>query len=369
MKRVEMNHPHEPRRSLGALVTTLALAVASLTGCAATSDAMRPDASSAELSPIAPPSEPTLLAAPAPRKLGPLRPASEAELELTAKSVPFGTVATELLSVDTDTSVRAIGPEMIVNSRVTEHRGRLRRKQVLGVTPQGLVRVQVDYLRDATILLNDGKKVATAKPVEGKSYVLDVGPGGIRVFTIDGYTPSAEEISIVLEDHKQVVSPSERRTDTEDAAALRPASERPLSASDKVSATVRRSFENNGFRVRHVAASLKGVRELAGTPCAIFNVEVLAKKAEISDEETITTEMRLSGEYSIRLGDGWEAELLLQGTVTADGEVTVEGTPVRINTAGLTRIHVATTYEGSESLRPRRLETLSRSPTTDPSGN
>jgi hypothetical protein len=35
----------------------------------------------------------------------------------------------------------------------------------------------VDYLRDGTVSLNEGRRTSTARAVQGKSYELDVGPG------------------------------------------------------------------------------------------------------------------------------------------------------------------------------------------------
>ena len=114
----------------------------------------------------------------------------------------------------------------------------------------------------------------------------------------------------------------------------------------------RKVLERKGMEVQYVTASFKGVREIAGTPCAIFDLSVAAVIRETEEDQSTVVELKLSGEYALRLADGWEAELLLTGSTHTTGHIRKNGAAIWVNAAGLARLHVAVTYREPELPSP-----------------
>jgi hypothetical protein len=309
----------------------LILALAALSGCAQTLSG-----------PVAAPSQPLFLAGPEPRALGPLQLVSEADVQIVEKDAPTGTIAVEKTSIDMDTMVRASNGARSVDFRLTHHKGRVLRVQSLGVTEQGSFRFRLDYLQDATIALEEGEERSTKTgPTLGKSYVMEVGRMGPRVFTAEGGAPRPDEVDLVLEDGKDLLY----------LVAPRDPSAPPVT-SELIAVTTRKALGRKGVEVGYVTASFKGVREIAGTPCAIFDLSVRAVMRKTEPDQSTVVEMTLSGEYALRLADGWEAELLLTGSTLTTGHILKNGAVIQVRAAGLARFHVAATYREPELPSP-----------------
>jgi hypothetical protein len=319
-------HTHPRKRSLRSLalkVGALILALASLAGCA-----------QFPRGPLAAPSQPMYLADPEPRALGPLQPVSQSDVQIVSKDVPAGTIAVQKISLDMDTTVRVGNEDRGIEMRVTQHQGSVHRVQRLGVTAQGLHRFRLDYLRDKTITLAGEDRSSKTSPALGKSYVVEVGRQTARVFTANGYIPPPKEVEVVLKDGRHLLYL---------VAEAGPSN--PQLTAELIALSVRKQLDRAGMEVEDVKASWKGVREIAGTPCAVFDISMVAAMRKIEPDESLVIEMRLSGEYALRVADGREAELFLTGSTLATGSISKNGVEIPVRTAGLARLHLAITYQ------------------------
>src|SRR5262249_508184 len=107
----------------------------------------------------------------------------------------------EMMTSDSDTAMRVMGARRAVDVRVIEHAHRIRSIRLVGPTREGLFRSLVSYQEDVEQKVERGQVVSKPSAVHGRAYVVDVGPGGVRVFTADGYTPSPAEVQIVQKDY------------------------------------------------------------------------------------------------------------------------------------------------------------------------
>lgn len=359
--------PSRPRSSLWSLArhaATALLVLAGAVGCTHTDrdpEMASPGAGLVPLAPLVAPTAPILLVQPPDRVLGPLRPVTESELQLLQKGYPFGIVTVESSVIDSDAVLRVQGPARTADGRAVEHRESTRRTQALGRTDDGLVRFRVGYPRDGSLWIEHGQRVGKTSPVEGKSYLIDVGPDGMRVLTDKGLTPTAEEVAIIQEDHARLG----RRPRQDPDAPLRPgAPAREALAlqtpSELVKANLAKALQRNGYVVDALDVRLQGVRDVDRTPCAMFTVSLSARRQKVDSKRSTWSEMRLGGEYAVRLADGWEAEVLLSGSTTATTQAMKEGVPVTISSAAFTRLHVRTGYDLPDPATVRTLEKLGR---------
>jgi hypothetical protein len=299
--------------------------------------------------------------------VGALRPATEADLSLVKKNVPFGALVQEMFSTDSDTAARIAGPQRTVDLRVTEHAHRIRSVRLVGSTREGMLRSLVTYQEDLTQKLERGRVVSRPSAVHGRSYVLDVGPGGVRVLTPDGYTPSPAEVQIVQEDYakhrrKRPVDETLRRAPRD----LPPPVPSPVAA---VTGQLRRSLEDAGITVHDLRVEVRGVREHDGVPCAVFAVAMRGHTDEAKNGTMLRSAVDLSGEYSVRLSDGWDAELALQGLRRVSGSVRESGATVGVDSVGHLRVLGLSRYDLSGVGTRRTLESLDRAPAPPVAGD
>jgi hypothetical protein len=296
------------------LVSALFLALATLSGCVR--------------GPLAAPSPQMFLVAPAPRTVGPLQPASESEVRIRKQEALAGTVAMETTSLDMDAMVRIGNESRSIDVRFTEHQGRVRRVVALDATEEASSRFRIDYLRDEAISLMGDERSTETSPTSGKSYLVEVTPLGARVSAPGG----SSEVDAFVDSTRYVPLVS----------AGNPSDE-PLSA-ELVARAARESLVREGIDVQDVKASLIGIREIGGARCAIFHVRLVGSLERVKPDERLSIEMSLSGEYAVRLADGWDAELFLTGTTRLTGSVEKYETSIPVNAAGLARLHIAVTY-------------------------
>jgi hypothetical protein len=343
------------RLSLLAVVATAALSIVGV-GCEPPA-VVAPQASAA-IGPPSPPTPPQFIAGVPPRSVGTLRPATEAELSMLKKSVPFGALVHEMFSTDFDAVARVASPLRTVDVRITEHEHRIRSVRLVGPTREGLLRSLVSYKEDLAQKVERGRVVSTPSAVHGKAYVVDVGPSGVRVFTAEGYTPSPAEVQIVQEDYaryrsKRAVDDGLRRTPRE----LPPPVPSPVAAARE---ELRRSMENGGITVHDLRVEVRGVREHDGVPCAVFAVAVRGHKDESVDGSSVRAAIDLQGEYSVRLGDGWDAEVALSGLRRISGTVRKNGAALALDTVGHLRLLGMSRYDLTSVGSRRTLESLER---------
>lgn len=314
----------------------------------------------AAVRPLAAPSPPMFLAAAPGRSIGPLRPATEAEISLVKKALPLGAVVNELFTMDADTAMRVTGARRAVDLRLTEHEHRRRSIRLVGPTAEGLFRYRVTYVEDVAKKVDKGRVLTENSPVHGRSYVIDVGPGGVRVFTADGYTPSPAEVLLVQKDY----AAHTRKRPSEEGLrrAPRELAEPPPAPSPvaEVTELLRRSLEAGGMVVETLDVDLRGVREQDGVPCAVFGVTMRGQKDEMKGATAARAAVELSGEYAVRLVDGWEAELVMGGPRRITGTVDVNGQQVSFDSMGQMRMWVQSRYDLSTVGPPRALESLER---------
>lgn len=346
------------RRRAAGLIPALLLALSAALGCA------DPDRH-AEAPQLASPSPATFIAPDPTRSVGPLRPASEAEISLMKKALPLGAIVKEIISIDVDSTVRVQGRARTVDLRVTEHEHRLRAVYVVGPTKEGLFRYIVTYAEDVVQKVDQGRVVTETSPVSGKSYLVEIGPTGLRVFTSEGYTPAPAEVMIVQRDYQS----HERKRPAADETLRRAPRDLPAAApppSALVTALLRQSLESSGMVLQGLRAELRGVREQDGVPCAVFGVIMAGYKDEVKAGSSERVALELTGEYAVRLGDGWEAELALRGARRTSGMVTVQGTPVAFDSLGAMRMWILSRYDLSKVGEHRTLESLDRDPAPPP---
>lgn len=229
--------------------------------------------------------------------------------------------------------------------------------RLLGPTKDGLLRVQVTYAERSAKKLDNGHFTQEQSPVQGKSYIIDVGAAGIRVLTPEGYTPPPLEVMAVQEDYK---THAKKRSPEGALRNARRDAHADLSPSEAVLAQLRRSLESGGIVIHELRADLRGVREHDGVPCAVFGVLVQGDKDSTKGEISERSSIDLQGEYSVRLGDGWEAELALGGLRRIRGQTKVQGVPVTFDSLGRMRLWVQSRYDLSQVEKHRTLESLER---------
>lgn len=302
------------------IASLLLLMLAALSGCAVTG-------------PLRAPSQQMFLVDPEPRALGPLRPAPESDLHLAKVGVPVGTSVVLRSSIDMDANMRVGDERRSVDARFTLHSGRDRRIRSLGATGSGY-RFQIDFLRDETITLADDKQSTELGPVHRKSYIMEVGPGGVDVHGngLDAAMPRHdEEVETVLEDVGYFIPADEEGPSG------------PPITSASVTGILRKALAEEGMEIREANASFNGMREIAGVPCAVFHVTAAAVYRKAEPDGSMTFEMTLSGEYAFRLADGLEAELFLSGTTLLTGHIDRPFGSIPLFALGLARIHIAAT--------------------------
>ena len=319
------------------------------------------------LPPLLPPAQPMFLGTAEDRGLGPLTQKTDADVRLVRKPFVPGTITVERSSHDTDAIVRIASPFRVGDARDVEHRETTRSIQAIGVVDDGFVRFRVGYPNDTSVWMDRGQRVAKPSPVGGKQYLVDMSPSGIRVLTERGTTPSGEEVALIQEDYSQLGRKRDPRDDEPPAdaplrpgAAARPVSAPvPLPASEVARANLKKLLDNNELTVRELTVTLQGTRTVFGAPCAMFSVAVQAAKQKAAADKTVWTEMRLSGEYALRLDDAWEVELLLSGSTMSTTQMVKEGVPVQIQSAAFTRLFVQTSYTAPDP-NARAVEKLRR---------
>jgi hypothetical protein len=300
------------------MASLLLLMLAALSGCAATG-------------PLVAPSQQRFLVDPEPRTLGPLRPASESDVRIVKTGVPVGTRVAIKSAIDMDAMMRVGDERRSVDVRITTHDGRVRQIQRLDAEGPNY-RFRIDFLHDETITLVNEERKRETGPVHRKGYIMDVGPGGADVHTLNADMPRLdEEVDVVLKE-----------------AGYFPAAEQggpsgPPITSESVTDTLREALSAAGVEIRDAKASFKGVREIAGVPCAVFHVTTDGVMRKVEPDKSMALEMRVSGEYAFRLTDGLEAELFLTGTMLITGELHMHSTLIPLRAAGHVRIHVAAT--------------------------
>lgn len=349
-----MSEGSRRRRSFLA-AAVMALAPLGALGCEAR-EAVPPRA---PLAAPLPPTPPQYITGMPPRNVGTLRPATEQELALVKKKLPFGALVHEMYSVDSDTVARLTG-ERVVDVRAVEHEHRIKTVRLVGPTREGMLRSLVTYLNDVDQKVEQGRVVSRPSAVHGRSYVVDVGPGGVRVFTTEGYTPTPVEVQIVQQDYDK-----HRRTRPADEPLRRTARDLPPPVPSPVAAVtadLRRQMEDAGITVYDLRVAVRGIREVDGVPCAVFGVTVRGHKDESQDGTTVRAAVDLSGEYSVRLEDGWDAELILEGLRRVSGAVRVRGTAVAVDSIGRLRVLGFSRYDLTAVGGQRTLESLDRAP-------
>lgn len=319
-----------------------------------------------DLPPIAPPAQPLFLGTSEDRGLGPLTPKTDADVKLVRKPFVPGTITVERSAHDTDAIIRMASPVAVADARNAEHRETTRSIQALGIMEDGFVRFRVGYPNDVTVWMDHGQRVAKPSPVAGKGYLVDMSPSGIRVLTERGTTPSGEEVAIIQEDYSQIGRKKDPRDEDPQDAPLRPdlamrAPAVPRPASEIARDNLKKLLTNNELAIEDLQVTLQGTRTIFGVPCAMFSVKLHAKKQHAGPEKAVWTEMRLSGEYALRLDDAWEVELLLSGSTMTTTRAVKEGVPVQVQSAAFTRVFVQTSYAAPdpneralEKLRPGR---------------
>ncbi len=370
------NHRASQRSKTACVTFGVVLSLAGALGCGR-GEVLRPvgapTSSGYELPPILPPVHPIRLASPEERGLGPLRQVAETEVRLVRKPQPAGTVTVERSAFDTDTIVRIADPRQYTDVRRVAHREITRSLQAVGVVDDGFFRFRVQYPRDTSMWLERGEKQTKSSPVVGKTYLLDVGPSGVRALTEKSITPSSEELAVIEEDYSKMGGNPKQEASSDEDAPLRAGARSissggeppPRSPSEVATDLLQKLISDNGFTIEHVSATFMGVRDVEGTPCALFQAKIVAQKQAAMDEKTTWSDLRVGGEYALRLEDGWVAELLVSGVSRSLTQTVNEGVPTSVTTAAFTRIHFQTSYSPPDASAARAVEKLRRAPGED----